>query len=241
MHANRSPAVANCPVEAWRLGSTGTAADRRVGMDPMRRRSARLKGLQSAEKTAGNTARHRRRRVSSQPSQLASFLGGDEQPLGLENIGNDIILRIASLLTPADHLCSDVISTRSTSKYLHTTLRPVVEAERRALADSACTKLRMSEAALADASELRCQGRGLTDAEGVWLVNHLSTSGCLERLTTIWLFSNKLGDRTCRTLARACRQRTAAPCLRTLWLNNNRIGSDGMRALADALALPSCG
>ena len=207
----------------------------------MRRRSARLKGLQSAEKTAGNTARHRRRRVSSQPSQLASFLGGDEQPLGLENIGNDIILRIASLLTPADHLCSDVISTRSTSKYLHTTLRSVVEAERRALADSACTKLRMSEAALADTTELYCQGRGLTDAEGVWLVNHLSTSGCLERLTTIWLFSNKLGDRTCRTLARACRQRTAAPCLRTLWLNNNRIGSDGMRALADALALPSCG
>ena len=205
----------------------------------MRRRSARLKGgLQSAEKTAGNTARHRRRRVSSQPSQLASFLGGDEQPLGLENIGNDIILRIASLLTPTH---ASLVALAATSKYLHTTLRPVVEAERRALADSACTKLRMSEAALADATELRCQGRGLTDAEGVWLVNHLSTSGCLERLTTIWLFSNKLGDRTCRTLARACRQRTAAPCLRTLWLNNNRIGSDGMRALADALALPSCG
>ena len=204
----------------------------------MRRRSARLKGLQSAEKTAGNTARHRRRRVSSQPSQLASFLGGDEQPLGLENIGNDIILRIASLLTPTH---ASLVALAATSKYLHTTLRSVVEAERRALADSACTKLRMSEAALADTTELYCQGRGLTDAEGVWLVNHLSTSGCLERLTTIWLFSNKLGDRTCRTLAKACRQRTAAPCLRTLWLNNNRIGSDGMRALADALALPSCG
>lgn len=76
---------------------------------------------------------------------------------------------------------------------------------------------------------------------GVWLVHHLDTSGCLAQLTTLWLFSNQLGDRTCRALARACRRRTAPPCLRSLWLSNNRIGASGMRALVDVLAAPACG
>jgi hypothetical protein len=204
-------------------------------MDPARRRSARLKAVHPAYKTAA-TARHRKHRVSPQPAP--DCIGGDEQPLGLENIGGDIILRIASFLTTPQ---TSLAALAAASKYLHTTLHSLVEAERRALAASVCTKLSTTEAALAATTELYCQGRGLTDAEGVWLVHHLSTSGCLERLTTIWLFSNKLGDRTCRALASACRQRTAAPCLRTLWLNNNAVGSGGMCALADVLAAPACG
>eukprot|EP00964_Phaeocystis_antarctica_P066580 scaffold40251_cov32-Phaeocystis_antarctica.AAC.1 len=200
-------------------------------MDPARRfRSSRLR-------TAANIARHRKHRVSPQPAPEC-IVGDEQQPLRLENIGGDIILRMASFLTTTQSLAA----LTATSKHLHSTLHSLVEAERRMLADSACTKLRITEAALAaTTTELYCQGRGLTDAEGVWLVHHLNTSGCLERLTTIWLFSNKLGDRTCRTLASACRQRTAAPCLRTLWLNNNRLGSGGMCALADVLAAPACG
>ena len=183
-------------------------------MDPARRfRSSRLR-------TAANIARHRKHRVSPQPAPEC-IVGDEQQPLRLENIGGDIILRMASFLTTTQSLAA----LTATSKHLHSTLHSLVEAERRMLADSACTKLRITEAALAaTTTELYCQGRGLTDAEGVWLMHHLNTSGCLERLTTIWLFSNKLGDRTCRTLASACRQRTAAPCLRTLWLNNNRLG-----------------
>ena len=206
-------------------------------MDPARRRSARLKAVEPADKTAANTARHRKHRVSPQPAP--KHFGGDEQqPLHLENIGGDIILRTASFLTTTH---ASLAALAAASKYLHITLHSLVEAERRKLADSVCTKLRITEAALAATTELYGQGCGLTDAEGVWLVHYLNTSGCLERLTTIWLFSNKLGDRTCRTLASACRQRTAAPCLRTLWLNNNRIGSGGMCVLADVLAVPACG
>ena len=207
-------------------------------MDPARRRSARLKAVEPADKTAANTARHRKHRVSPQPAP--ERFGGDEQqqPLHLENIGGDIILRTASFLTTTH---ASLAALAAASKYLHITLHSLVEAERRKMADSVCTKLRITEAALAATTELYGQGCGLTEAEGVWLVHHLNTSGCLERLTTIWLFSNKLGDRTCRTLASACRQRTAAPCLRTLWLNNNKIGSGGMCALADVLAVPACG
>ena len=156
----------------------------------------------------------------------------------METLHEDVVTQIASFLTTRP---SSLAALSATSKHLRTTLHPLVDAERRALADAACTKLRMDEAALAATTELYCQGRGLTDAEGVWLVYHLETTGCLARLTTIWLFSNKLGDRTCRALARACRRRTAAPCLRALWLNNNRIGSGGMRALANVLASPACG
>lgn len=111
-----------------------------------------------------------------------------------------------------------------------------------ALKRSVCAKIVMDEEELTTTSTLYCQKRALTDEEGVMLVFLLGDN--LARITTMWLFSNALGDGTARALARAFTQLTressprpsSALKLRVLWLSNNRIGCQGVSALAESLA-----
>ena len=136
------------------------------------RRSSRLGAVLPVDETSRNTGRHRKHRVSPQPAPecigggFKAARGDNEQQLAIESLHEDIIQRIASFLT-TNHHPSPLIALAKTAKLFHTTLRDLVDAERRALADAACKKLRMDEVEIAAKTELYCQGRALTDAEGV--------------------------------------------------------------------------
>ena len=156
-------------------------------------------------------------------------------PLCLETLTDDAKAHIATFLRTPNP--SPLVALATTGKSFRECLREPVEAERSALTESLCTKLLMDEPTLTSTTEIYGQRRDLTDGEGVMLAYLLLRSGALARLSTMWLFSNRLGDGTCRAFARAFRLQAAATdlSLRSLWLSDNRIGSAG------AAPLPSPG
>ena len=84
-----------------------------------------------------------------------------------------------------------------------------------------------------------------SDAQGVALVGALRAAherGGLQKLETLTLGDNQMGDETAAALA-ALLEAGAMPKLKTLFLERNRMGEAGMAALASAIrggALPSC-
>ena len=113
-----------------------------------------------------------------------------------------------------------------------------------ALKQSHLEQLRSGGAA-AEAKELSFSKLKWSDADGVALVGTLRAAherGGLQKLETLGLDDNRMGDETAAALA-SLLEAGAMPKLETLGLDGNRIGEAGMAALASAVrggALPSC-
>lgn len=167
---------------------------------------------------------------------------GHEEPPGfslIEGLPEDTLSHVAQFLSNG----ALVVLSSTSSTVRAGPVGVASETAKQALKRSVLNKIMMSEEALLSTSTLYAQGRSLTDEDGVMLVYLLARMGTLARLTTVWLFSNMLGDGTCRALARAFAQLTrtsphpsSALKLRVLWLSNNRIGCQGVTALAESLA-----
>ena len=101
------------------------------------------------------------------------------------------------------------------------------------------------ETEMEQADELYYLGMKWSDAEGVALVGALRAAherGGLQKLETLHLHDNQMGDETAAALA-SLLEAGAMPKLKELYLMDNQIGEAGMAALASAVrggALPSC-
>ena len=101
------------------------------------------------------------------------------------------------------------------------------------------------ETEMEQADKLSFHNLKWSDADGVALVGALRAAherGGLQKLETLHLYGNRMGDETAAALA-SLLEAGAMPTLKELRLDNNQIGEAGMAALASAVrggALPSC-